>query len=467
MMYSLSYKTHLLTLSSIFFLIITLSITIGSFFGVKSIQLINKKIDNTTNILLLSNAVLNYEEFLKSLDKSNNYRFLLKEHKHLYNTSFNLVNHLIIQFELFNIESNNKERAIITTLYNIQTKLSRISFQTDQFIYRKIKKSTKNPEPFILFLKEEKKLLNKELILLSNVNQDGIKRQITDIANKFIKYLSIICIFGFLLFIHFKLRIMKDLNAIKRNQDSNEGNELKGIMKKINEIQHKLTKSNLSENEQKIIINEKSKQIQQVTEQLIQSQEAERQNISQFIHNDIGQHLTALQLETAILEPKVKKSNDLNHTKELIQLCLKKIKTISKYIHPPQLNTQPLHYILNNHANETLPNTIECNIHTKDLNEEKLSNHQKLALFRTFQEGITNIIRHAEATIIKINLSSNNKEHILTIEDNGIGIKTNKDSTGLNTLKHRITMNNGTFLVENKDAALGTLLKITLPFEAP
>ena len=107
----------------------------GMFNGAKNIQLINKKIDNTSNILLLNSAIWDYQEFLRDLPTSTaNKNSQLKNHKYHYTTTLDLIHQLLMKFESFNIQSNNKEKAIIAALYRIQTKVSELSFKTDAFI---------------------------------------------------------------------------------------------------------------------------------------------------------------------------------------------------------------------------------------------------------------------------------------------------------------------------------------------
>ena len=64
-------------------------------------------------------------------------------------------------------------------------------------------------------------------------------------------------------------------------------------------------------------------------------------------------------------------------------------------------------------------------------NENNLSDNQKLAIFRSFQECLTNIIRHANATEIIVSLKKHNKSMVFTIEDNGDGMKKNQYNSGL------------------------------------
>ena len=462
-MSQISYKNLLSYLSYTFAVIIICTIAISSYYGLKNIQLINKKIDNTSNILLLNNAIWDYQEFLRDIPNNKiRKNSQLKTHKYHYTTTLDLIHQLLMKFESFNIQSNNKEKAIIAALYRIQTKISELSFKTDAYIYTA--KEIENEKPYVTYLIEEQRLLKQDLLALKQVNQTDIKTQIKNILTRTIVFAIVICIFGFWLFIHFKQRLTLDLDQLESYSNIREKNEIQSIISTLKATQQQLKKSNTSASEYQIIAKEKSKQVQQVTEQLLHSQEAERQNISQFIHNDLGQHLTALNLETAALESQVSSPNVLNQTKSLIQLSLKKIKAVSKYIHPPQFNHQSLSNVCETHAKEILPNEIKISIQSNTFIENTLTQQQKLSLFRTFQEAITNILRHSKATKIDVEFSTTSTHHTLSIIDNGVGISNTPPSTGLTAIKHRIAMNNGAFQIENHQPT-GTKMNVTLPLE--
>ena len=176
---------------------------------------------------------------------------------------------------------------------------------------------------------------------LKQVNQTDIKAHMKRLIIRTILIAAMICITGFSLFSHFKQRLSVDLKQLESYSNTSKKNEIQSIISTLKATQQQLKNSNKTATECQIVVNEKSKQAQQVTEQLLHSQEAERQNISQFIHNDLGQHLTALNLETAVLESKVTSPDDLNQTKSLIQLSSKKSKLSQSTSIRPNSITNP------------------------------------------------------------------------------------------------------------------------------
>ncbi|MFN3307978.1 MAG: sensor histidine kinase, partial [Anaerolineales bacterium] len=100
---------------------------------------------------------------------------------------------------------------------------------------------------------------------------------------------------------------------------------------------------------------------------------------------------------------------------------------------------------------------------------ERYSSDIESALFRIVQEAITNIIRHAHATKVKIQLSQSDSEILLQIEDNGIGFDpqilqhpTPKHGLGLRGMLERTMILGGKFEL-NTAPQRGTCIRIFIP----
>ena len=108
---------------------------------------------------------------------------------------------------------------------------------------------------------------------------------------------------------------------------------------------------------------------------------------------------------------------------------------------------------------------IRCELQN-DLKIERFDDKRAILLFRIVQEALTNIARHANATMVKICLKNEQEETILTIEDNGIGIPvqalTGKTSLGLTGMRERAYLAGGKFWYCSSIKG-GTLLTISVP----
>ena len=99
---------------------------------------------------------------------------------------------------------------------------------------------------------------------------------------------------------------------------------------------------------------------------------------------------------------------------------------------------------------------------TKDFIEDELNDKFKLTVFRIVQEQINNILKHAQAKTININIEDNYGKLLISITDDGIGFDTAKRKTGvgLTNIKTRTGLYNGTMLL-NSEQGKGTALSIT------
>jgi signal transduction histidine kinase len=91
-----------------------------------------------------------------------------------------------------------------------------------------------------------------------------------------------------------------------------------------------------------------------------------------------------------------------------------------------------------------------------------------VAVFRVVQEALTNIMRHARASRVHVNLMAKEKEIRISIEDNGIGMAQNQltelKSLGIIGMKERISRIGGEFNYSSK-VGKGTRLEINVPVD--
>lgn len=158
----------------------------------------------------------------------------------------------------------------------------------------------------------------------------------------------------------------------------------------------------------------------------VQAQELERQRIARELHDETGQTLTALGLGLSGLSQSItsKPSQAVQQAQQLRQLAgdgLVELQRLVSGLHPPQLDELGLAAALRWYAQETserfkLPVTV-----TSSIDEGEISEEVKLTIFRIAQEAITNIVRHAHASWVKVNLEKRGTDIRLTIKDDGRG----------------------------------------------
>jgi signal transduction histidine kinase len=107
--------------------------------------------------------------------------------------------------------------------------------------------------------------------------------------------------------------------------------------------------------------------------------------------------------------------------------------------------------------------TVECDCTLENVH---LSREQSTAVFRIFQEASTNILRHAQATRVNIQLQDEDGEFILTISDNGRGItdeeKSGQHTLGLLGMRERAHLIGGKIDITGIDGK-GTVVTVRIP----
>lgn len=216
-------------------------------------------------------------------------------------------------------------------------------------------------------------------------------------------------------------------------------------------------------------INESKIQLEKLYKSLNDIRENERLEISREIHDELGQSLTALKMDLNLtkenLTDKMLVAKKFNSMIDIVSETIKKVQRISAALRPGMLDDLGLIPAVQWYGQEFEERTgLKCNF---DLKELPSHNSQiNLTLFRIFQEGLTNIIRHADAKSVDVKLYSSLGNIILKITDDGIGTEQekidSKESLGLLGMKERIKYFNGSLEIissENK----GTSLIVSIP----
>jgi signal transduction histidine kinase len=210
-------------------------------------------------------------------------------------------------------------------------------------------------------------------------------------------------------------------------------------------------------------------QLRKLTSHLQKIREEERKFIAREIHDELGQLITALKIDIGFTNKKIKQalpqlSNRLEETMQLTDKLIKKIRRISTSLRPSLLDDIGLIAAIEWECKELqLKSGITC-IFEKEEVEMSLSAEQKTNLYRIFQESITNIIRHANASFIKIKLQKKNKRIYLHVEDNGKGFDFNNQikTLGILGMKERVTALNGEFILKTA-LQQGTIIVVKIP----
>lgn len=199
--------------------------------------------------------------------------------------------------------------------------------------------------------------------------------------------------------------------------------------------------------------------------------EEERTLIAREIHDELGQVLTVLKIQISLLGNKLNPEQltlkeKVNLLTELIDQSVESVQKISSKLRPIILDQLGLNAAIDWQTEEFEKLTnIKCSlVIPKD--DLQLSSNKSTAIFRIFQEALTNIARHSGADKVNISLLSDKNNITLEVTDNGKGISTEqvKDfkSLGIHGMEERAMIFGGQVTFDSFSVK-GTKVKVEIP----
>jgi PAS domain S-box-containing protein len=212
--------------------------------------------------------------------------------------------------------------------------------------------------------------------------------------------------------------------------------------------------------------------LKQVLLELVTAQEDERHRISQDLHDDVGQKMTALVFELRAIKEAVEKDQkislkEINSVISNLEQIIKHVRQIFYQLHPPSLGRVALSTVLTGFCS-TFEETNNVHVdfsYQQDIPE--LPENIVVAIYRFVQEGLTNVAKHAKASAAWVNLDYVDDDLNISVEDNGIGLdmKRVREGIGIHGIRVRFLMLGGSVEIESAPGT-GTRLSGTIPFNA-
>lgn len=212
--------------------------------------------------------------------------------------------------------------------------------------------------------------------------------------------------------------------------------------------------------------------LQELTKRILSAQDEERRRVSRELHDGISQLIASAKfsLETAVIKIKNNKDpdKDIDVAQKRIGQTLQDLRRISRDLHPAILDDHGLATALQSLAKSFSERTGIEIVFNDVLVRNLLPLDAKTSLYRLAQEALTNIERHANATLVEISLSVDSSWIVLVIQDNGRGFNVDffsrgrpAEGIGLRNMQERIAYHKGMFdLNSNKK---GTRLVVKIP----
>ena len=209
---------------------------------------------------------------------------------------------------------------------------------------------------------------------------------------------------------------------------------------------------------------------------LITAQENERKRVSREIHDDFGQALGALSLQIQLLERLIATDADsvisqINQTQILINETTERMYDLILALRPSALDDLGLVTALRSHAERALDGSgMQFDLNVDGLSDRRLPADLETALYRIFQEALSNIRRHSCAKQVRITLSLQDTMFVGEIVDDGIGFdiqsidisEGNPRGLGLLSIQERVEQYCGQVEIISQPGA-GTRISLQLP----
>jgi signal transduction histidine kinase len=204
---------------------------------------------------------------------------------------------------------------------------------------------------------------------------------------------------------------------------------------------------------------------------MVEGQEKERKRVAEDLHDNLGSVIATLKLHFENLRmnrerKKIDQEQLFDKTENLIDEAYQKVRSIAHAKNAGVIANQGLLVAVKLMAEKvSSANTIQIDVIDYGL-ENPLENSLEIALFRIIQELTTNIIKHAKANHATINISLDEEDITILIEDNGIGMNASQidiqKGMGLHSIKTRVEHLDGTFTIDSTPTK-GTTIIINIP----
>ncbi|QOL52177.1 PAS domain S-box protein [Massilia litorea] len=211
-------------------------------------------------------------------------------------------------------------------------------------------------------------------------------------------------------------------------------------------------------------------QLRQLSAALQTIREEERTHIARELHDDLGQLLASLRMDLTLLRTECGASPNLGRLIDGMDgnllTAITSLRRIATNLRPRALDEGGLYFALQGLREDfTLRHGIVCEL-LADEAELRLDDQASTAIFRIIQEALTNIARHAGASLVTMNLYRINSELLVTIRDDGRGISEEDmekaESLGLVGMRERVWGLKGEITI-SADESPGTRIDIVLP----
>lgn len=197
---------------------------------------------------------------------------------------------------------------------------------------------------------------------------------------------------------------------------------------------------------------------------VLQGQEEERRRLARDLHDEVNQALTAilLRLEASAHDAPPELARELAETKRLATQAMQELLALARELRPAALDDHGLLPALQSQARDFGERTGIPAVFTTHGEPRPLSGDEQIAVYRVAQESLSNVVRHAGAGQVEIELAFGERT-TLRVRDDGRGFDPERDAgLGLTGMRERALLAGGRLAIESL-AGRGTIVELELP----
>jgi signal transduction histidine kinase len=215
-----------------------------------------------------------------------------------------------------------------------------------------------------------------------------------------------------------------------------------------------------------------TRDLQRLSAKLITAQEEERRTIARELHDEVGQVLTAINVELSLakraLDGHGAPTTSLDTAQAITNGALHTVRDLSRLLHPSILDDLGLPAALTAYIGGfKTRHALDVSLHMDGM-EQRLAPQMEATLYRIVQEALTNVVRHADASACRVSLQRTADTVLLTIEDDGRGFDPENDrrkeprGLGLIGIRERVSHLRGTVTLSRSPEG-GARLSVDVP----
>ncbi|MBI5301796.1 MAG: sensor histidine kinase [Chloroflexi bacterium] len=212
----------------------------------------------------------------------------------------------------------------------------------------------------------------------------------------------------------------------------------------------------------------KRERLEHLLHHALSAQEAERKRLARELHDETGQSLTSILLRLKALQTETDLElihDRINGLRYLTGETLEEVRRLAMDLRPTALDDLGLVPAIRGYVQEWCKRSGIEIVFTPSPTIDRLPTDHEIILYRAVQEGLTNIVRHAQAHHASVTLEQGARAVWLTIEDDGKGMNPgidHRNGMGLEGMRERVALVGGRLQVDSAPDA-GTRILIELP----